>query len=61
MHFLADDKSFGGHVLEFEMTKGTLWLDQINDFRMLLPEEGGFLDTDLTNDLTDDLEDVEGG
>jgi len=61
MHFLADDKSFGGHVLEFEMTEGTLWLDQINDFRMLLPEEGGFLDTDLTDDLTDDLEDVEGG
>ncbi len=61
MHFLADDKNFGGHVLEFEMTEGTLWLDQVNDFRMLLPEEGGFLDTDLTNDLTDDLGEVEGG
>lgn len=61
MHFLSDDQTFGGHVLEFEMTEGTLWLDQVNDFRMLLPQEGDFLDTDLTDDLTDDLEEVEGG
>lgn len=61
MHFLSDDRNFGGHVLEFEMEEGTLWLDQVNDFRMLLPQEGDFLDTDLTNDLTDDLEEVEGG
>ncbi|MGV8095966.1 MAG: acetolactate decarboxylase [Mangrovibacterium sp.] len=61
MHFLSDDQNFGGHVLEFEMEEGILWLDQINDFRLILPEEGGFLDTDLTNDLSDDLEEVEGG
>lgn len=61
LHFLSDDKTFGGHVLEFEMEEGVLWLDQINHFRLTLPEEGGFLDTDLTNDLSDDLEEVEGG
>ncbi|MGD9556266.1 MAG: acetolactate decarboxylase [Mangrovibacterium sp.] len=61
MHFLADDQSFGGHVLEFELKEGTLWLDRINDFQMLLPGEGDFLDTDLTDDLSSDLEEVEGG
>lgn len=61
MHFLADDHSFGGHVLEFELKEGTLWLDRISDFQMLLPEEGDFLDTDLTDDLSGDLEEVEGG
>lgn len=61
LHFLSDDRDFGGHVLEFELANGELLLDQINDFRLILPEEGGFLQTDLTNDLTGDLEDVEGG
>ena len=61
LHFLSDDHAFGGHVLEIELVSGELFLDQINDFRLMLPEEGGFLDTDLTNDLSGDLEEVEGG
>ena len=61
LHFLSDDQNFGGHILEVELQKGELWLDQINHFRLMLPEEGGFLNTDLTNDLSDDLEEVEGG
>ncbi len=61
LHFLSDDRAFGGHLLEFEMKEGVLWLDRITDFRLMLPGEGGFLDTDLTNDLSDDLEEVEGG
>ncbi|MDX9880988.1 MAG: acetolactate decarboxylase [Prolixibacteraceae bacterium] len=61
LHFLSDDHTFGGHVLEIELVSGELFLDQINDFRLILPEEGGFLDTDLTNDLSGDLEEVEGG
>lgn len=61
LHFLSDGQDFGGHVLEFELSKGELFLDQINNFKLILPEDGGFLETDLTNDLTGDLEDVEGG
>lgn len=61
LHFLSDDQNFGGHVLEFELSDGKLSLDQINNFRLILPEEGGFLDTDLSNDLSGDLEDAEGG
>lgn len=61
LHFLSDGQDFGGHVLEFELSNGELFLDQINNFKLILPEDGGFLETDLTNDLTGDLEDVEGG
>ncbi len=61
LHFLSDDQNFGGHVLEIELSKGELWLDQINNFKLMLPEEGGFLETDLTNDLSGDLKEVEGG
>lgn len=60
LHFLSDDHSFGGHVLELEIEKGTLWLDQISNFKLILPDNGAFLDTDLTDDLTDELEEVEG-
>ncbi len=61
LHFLSDDHTFGGHLLEFEMEEGLLWLDQVNDFRLMLPREGDFLHTDLANDLSDDLKEVEGG
>lgn len=61
LHFLSDDRTFGGHVLELEIESGTLWLDQISNFKLILPDEGGFLDTDLTDDLSDELEEVEGG
>jgi len=60
LHFISDDKHFGGHVLELELQEGTLMLDQVATFRLLLPEEGDFLDTDLTEDLSEELEDVEG-
>lgn len=60
LHFLSDDHSFGGHVLEFELNKGKLSISQINQFKMILPDEGSFLDTDLTNDLSKELEQVEG-
>jgi acetolactate decarboxylase len=60
LHFISDDKQFGGHVLELELQEGTLQLDQVSRFRLILPEDGDFLDADLTEDLSDELEDVEG-
>lgn len=60
LHFVSDDEKFGGHVLELELENGVLELDQINNFKLLLPGEGGFLNTDLNGDLSKDLEKVEG-
>ena len=60
LHFLSDDEEFGGHVLQFEMAGGVLSLDQIADFRVFLPEEGDFLNNNLSEDLSEDLNVVEG-
>ncbi len=60
LHFLSDDHDFGGHVLEFELNKGELCLAEISQFRMILPKEGSFLESDLTKDLSKELEQVEG-
>ena len=61
LHFVSDDQSFGGHVLGFELEKGILEIDQIDRFRLILPLDEGFLEADLTDDLSEELEDVEGG
>lgn len=60
LHFLSDDHSFGGHVLDFELQEGILSLDKINNFRLILPDEGEFLVSDLEGDLSRDMEKVEG-
>ncbi|QGY43633.1 acetolactate decarboxylase [Maribellus comscasis] len=60
LHFISEDETFGGHVLEFELDEGTLDLDQITNFKLILPGEGEFLNTDLNADLSGDLEEVEG-
>ncbi|MFW6259337.1 MAG: acetolactate decarboxylase [Tangfeifania sp.] len=60
LHFISEDETFGGHVLEFELNEGTLDLDQITNFKLILPGQGDFLNTSLDEDLSGDLEDVEG-
>jgi len=60
LHFISDELDFGGHVLEFELDNGLLELDQINNFKLFLPSDGDFLETNLNEDLSGDLEQVEG-
>ena len=36
LHFLSDDKTNGGHVLELNMTKANAGIDIISEFNMLL-------------------------
>lgn len=49
LHYLSDDKSQGGHVLEFELADGTVEVDYLSDFRMMLPQNSHFLDIDLSD------------
>jgi acetolactate decarboxylase len=60
LHFISDDLQFGGHVLEFELSEGVLAIDQINQFRLICPDDDDFLDADLTGDMSEELEEVEG-
>ena len=61
MHFLADDLSSGGHVLAFELTRGTLALDTVHDWlHVYLPEgSDAFATTDLSQDRSRELQAVE--
>jgi len=60
-HFLADDLSGGGHVLEFEMTRGILEADTVHEWLSIYLPTGSasFGEADLTPDRTADLKAVE--
>jgi len=45
LHFISDDREFGGHLLEFTTADVTYELDYTHEFEMELPEGGGFYQT----------------
>jgi acetolactate decarboxylase len=60
MHFLSDDKTFGGHILDFSTSKIKVEIQELNKFEMLLPEgESSFNQVDLSKDRSRELERVE--
>lgn len=61
LHFLAEGRSAGGHVLDFELIDGVLELDTLHDWMTIhLPAPGGAFDTaDLHKDRARELERVE--
>lgn len=58
-HFLSADGRKGGHVLDFRLKEGTLHLDPLNAFQVILPNDPAFLKTDLTSDQSAVLKVVE--
>ena len=61
MHFLADDRSGGGHVLAFELTRGVLQADTRHDRLTLIlpPDSDAFDGADMAIDRSDELNRVE--
>ena len=59
LHFVSDDKSFGGHVLDFRAENLPVTIDQISDFRVWLPDNEAFGTTDLSEHKAGDLQRVE--
>ncbi len=59
LHFLSDDKEFGGHVLAFTMEQGLVEIDIYTDFSMLLPTDGSFAEIDFGKKRGKELEQVE--
>jgi acetolactate decarboxylase len=62
LHFVSDDRAFGGHVLEIA-SDGTarVGIDDLSSFTVVLPVGTDFTETDLTKDMSSDLEVVEKG
>jgi acetolactate decarboxylase len=54
-HFLSDDRTKGGHLLECKGTNLRMALEKLNEFHLSLPETEEFLKADLAKDTSQDL------
>jgi acetolactate decarboxylase len=60
LHFISDDQKQGGHVLGFELERGTAFTDVCNKFHLLLPEgQSDFHQLNLSKDRSQELKQVE--
>ena len=60
-HFVSDDKTKGGHVLDLSADELVAGIDSTRGFSMLLPDNDMFNGFDLTVDQSDDIKKVETG
>ena len=59
-HFLADDHTTGGHVLDVKADLLAIELDFQSNLRLALPETKQFLEADLSRDISEELHQAEG-
>lgn len=59
LHFLSEDRSSGGHLLDIAGAGLKAQVQHLDDFRMAIPEDPAFLKADLTADPAATLERVE--
>ena len=60
MHFLTEDRTAGGHVLDFTIADADVYVDTSTSFQMLLPGEGSdFYEMGLSGASEEDVEKVE--
>ncbi len=60
LHFISDDRSFGGHVLNLTVTDAEVQFNKITDILMVTPDTERFQSFDLSVDQSEDINDVEG-
>jgi acetolactate decarboxylase len=58
-HFITDDRTAGGHVLEYILGNSSIEIDYISDFLMELPRTEEFYNVNLEKDKQAELEKVE--
>lgn len=61
LHYLTDDRTGGGHIQNLIVDNCTVELDLTPEFSMVLPTGGSFAMTDLSGNLSTDLDLVEKG
>lgn len=59
LHFLTDDRTGGGHVLDLRATGLDVILDTSDSMYLALPQQGDFTKTDLSADRQQELKRVE--
>lgn len=50
LHFISDDRSQGGHLLDVALKEGNVKIDQVSELHLDLPENSAFKNTNLIND-----------
>jgi len=60
LHFINEEKTGGGHLLEMNIKEGTIEISYIQNIRIFLPEESDFFNTDLTKTSSEDIKAIEG-
>jgi acetolactate decarboxylase len=60
LHFISDDRTRGGHLLQCRGSNLRLQIQREGDYHIALPETEGFLKADLRGDPTEDLAQAEG-
>ena len=58
-HFISDDKTFGGHVLDVDIKNGNAEFDKTANFNMKLPDKKSFQTLNLAQNLNEDIEKAE--
>ena len=59
LHFLYDDKTKGGYVLNLTDFSGSSQVDEIHEFNMILPSDDSFPKMNFTEDMTNKISSVE--
>jgi len=59
LHFISEDETMGGHLLESRIKNATILVDQTPSFQMTLSEDSEFGKLRLDEDKTEELEKVE--
>ena len=58
-HFISDDKTKGGHLLDLQFAKAMAEYDATPEFDMCLTDNGDFQDMELAKDVSDAIKKVE--
>ena len=58
-HFISDDKTKGGHLLDLQFAKATAEYDATPEFDMCLTDNGDFQQMELSKDVSDAIKKVE--
>ena len=61
LHFVTDDRTGGGHLLDCRATGLRAQVEELADVRIAMPETAAFLQADLSRDPTKDLDVAERG
>lgn len=59
LHFITEDRTGGGHILEYTIDSGIIEIDSTDSFNLELPENENYLGTGLSQDTEGELEEAE--